>query len=195
MTRLPREQRRAQIVRAAATAFVRSGFDGTSVEDVAREAGVTRLIVYRIFESKDDLYRAVLETVTGRLADVFGESPPAVADRSVPVASTLLDIARDDPDGFRLLWRHAGHEPAFAELAELFRAGTTEYAIALLRPYIDDLVVLRWGAAAIVAYLYDGICSWLDSGPTERDDEFADLLTRGMRGLVGAWSETSPHPA
>jgi len=189
MTRLPRAERRAQIVRAAATAFVRAGFDGTSMEDVAREAGVTRLIVYRIFESKEELYRAVLETVAGRLVEVFGESPPADGERPLPVAAMLLEVAREDPDGFRLLWRHAAHEAAFAELASVFRSGTTEYAVALIRPLVADPTMRRWAAGAIVAYLYDGICSWLDTGPSARDEEFAQLLTRGVRGLVGAWTE------
>ena len=49
---LPRAARRAQLLEAAATAFLERGFDGTSMEDVAQEAGVSRLIVYRIFESK-----------------------------------------------------------------------------------------------------------------------------------------------
>ncbi|MEO5723835.1 MAG: helix-turn-helix domain-containing protein, partial [Ilumatobacteraceae bacterium] len=49
--RLPRAQRREQIMVAAASAFVRTGFDATSMDDVARAAGITRLIVYRIFES------------------------------------------------------------------------------------------------------------------------------------------------
>ena len=61
--RLPRAERRAQLLTAAATAFVSGGFDGTSMEDVAEQAGVTRLIVYRIFATKEDLYRAVLESV------------------------------------------------------------------------------------------------------------------------------------
>ena len=49
------------------------------MDDVARSAGVTRLIVYRIFTSKEELYRAVLEQVTTRLGEEFeaivGDAP------------------------------------------------------------------------------------------------------------------------
>src|SRR3954454_23986095 len=69
--RLPRAQRRDQIVRAAATAFLTGGYDKTSMEDVARAAGVTRLIVYRIFESKELLYLAVLNAVVDEVAIGF----------------------------------------------------------------------------------------------------------------------------
>ncbi len=45
--RLPRAQRREQILTAATEAFARSGFAATSLEDIAAEAGITRVILYR----------------------------------------------------------------------------------------------------------------------------------------------------
>ena len=59
--RLPREQRRQAILAGATQAFARAGFAATSMSDVASASGITQLIVYRHFESKADLYRAVLE--------------------------------------------------------------------------------------------------------------------------------------
>ena len=58
---LSREQREASILRAAARAFATGGFAATSMEDIAAEAGVTKLIVYRHFDSKQQLYEAVLD--------------------------------------------------------------------------------------------------------------------------------------
>ena len=66
-TRLPRAARRAQLIESAAGTFLRRGFDSTSMDDVARDAGVSRLILYRIFDSKHDLYRAVLHSVIDHL--------------------------------------------------------------------------------------------------------------------------------
>ena len=90
-TALPRAERRAQLLTAAATAFVRGGFDGTSMEDVAEQAGVTRLIVYRIFATKEDLYRAVLESVTDRLRDEV--SPELKAPRVTAAGSRRCPAA------------------------------------------------------------------------------------------------------
>jgi AcrR family transcriptional regulator len=42
------------------------------MDDVAAEAGVTKLIVYRHFDSKEELYRSVLDGVNARIADEFG---------------------------------------------------------------------------------------------------------------------------
>ena len=50
--RLPRVQRREQILTAATKAFARSGFAATSLDDIAAEAAVTRVILYRHFYSK-----------------------------------------------------------------------------------------------------------------------------------------------
>src|SRR3954469_1498364 len=70
-TRLPRAARRAQIIDTAAGAFLRAGFDGTSMDDVAEAAGISRLLIYRIFETKEQLYRAVLSTVTDEMIAEF----------------------------------------------------------------------------------------------------------------------------
>jgi AcrR family transcriptional regulator len=186
--RLPREERRVQLLTAAAVAFGRGGFDGTSMEDVAEAAGVTRLIVYRIFSSKEELYRAVLESVTSRLAEEFGGGDvPTYAARG-GVSTLLLRVARERPAAFTLLWRHAQHEPTFAAEVAAFRDVSTEFAESLIHPFVRDRVFRRWAAAAVVAHLYEGVCAWLERGDPSRDDEFTARMGAGLRALVAAWS-------
>ena len=188
-SRLPRDQRRAQLVRCAAAVFVRGGYAGTSMEDVAREAGVTRLIVYRIFESKEVLYRAVLDTVIDDMAASFGTRGQD------PVATMLLGVARRHPDGFRLLWRHAAHEPEFRETSALFKVAVTEYAIDLLSDQLAASPERLWAAEAVVAHLYEGICLWLDDGDPARDDVFVAMLIEGVRAMVARWVVVAGAPA
>ena len=63
--RLTREEKKARtrerLVDAAARVFARKGFAGTSLDEIADEAGVTKGAVYSNFDSKEDLVRAVLE--------------------------------------------------------------------------------------------------------------------------------------
>ena len=61
----PRFQRRkadrpAEITAAAMSAFAENGYDATRVDDVARRAGVSKGLLYRYFETKEDLFKAVI---------------------------------------------------------------------------------------------------------------------------------------
>lgn len=60
-TRPSREETRARLFGAAATAFVRSGIAGTSVEDICLEAGLTRGALYSNFANKDELVMAMID--------------------------------------------------------------------------------------------------------------------------------------
>jgi AcrR family transcriptional regulator len=185
---MPRAARRVQLLDAAARAFLDRGFVGTSMEDVARNGGVSRLIVYRIFDSKHELYRAVLEQVNRALAHEFvGVGLDEIRSRGG--ARMMLPVARAHPDAFRLLWRHAWHEPEFADQAREFRTYVTFYAGEMLRPYIADPVLLDWAARTAGAHLVEGVCNWLDAGDPARDDDLATTLSTGLRALATAWSD------
>jgi AcrR family transcriptional regulator len=181
--RLPRSERRAQLIEVAASVFLDGGYDGTSMEQVAEAAGVTRLIVYRVFESKEALYRAVLASVTDRLREEWESAPGPTG-----ISRAILTVARRHPDAFRLLWRHAAHEPPFAVEAEAFRLIVADFASGIIEPLVTDRTMRRWASTALVEHLYGGICTWLDVGDPRRDDEFAAVLQAGLRAFVDAWS-------
>ena len=69
---------------------------------VAAEAGITRMLLYRHFDPKTDLYRVVLDRACQRLTAAVGED--VFDEGSMPM---LVRVAAADPDGFRLLFRHA----------------------------------------------------------------------------------------
>jgi AcrR family transcriptional regulator len=184
--RLPREVRRAQLISAAAATFRARGFDKTSMEEIAQSAGVSRLIVYRNFGSKEDLYRQVLRQLLTDLGGAFeGLSFEAVADRGA--ATMIMPVARSHADAFRLLWRDAWHQPPFEDLATEFRTYVTTFAKAILSTYIEDRVLLDWAARTAGAHLVEGICNWLDEGDPARDDEIGRTMTAGLRALAWAW--------
>ena len=183
---LPRADRAASILRGAATAFARTGFAATSMEDVAAASGITKLIVYRHFESKEELYRAVLARVSDRLAENFAgalesERPGGVGARS------KLATAREDPDGFVLLWRHAAREPQFADYAAGQRAQAVAVARSLREPEGDEAFE-RWAAEAIVSWLVEAVLSWLEVGDPTRDEEFLTRVADGLRAMRQVWT-------
>lgn len=187
---LPRAERSAAILRGAASAFAHTGFAGTSMEDIAAASGITKLIVYRHFDSKEELYRSVLEQVATRLMEEFAAGPGA-GPKPGASARMFITVAREMPDGFRLLWRHSAREPEFAEYADQFRRGATGAALGLLAPVLADASLHTWAAETINDYLVDATLNWLDDGDPARDDEFVELVTQGLGALVRAWSSTT----
>ncbi|MGH9272874.1 MAG: TetR/AcrR family transcriptional regulator [Ilumatobacteraceae bacterium] len=193
-TRLPRAARRAQLIESAAGTFLRRGFEATSMDDVARDAGVSRLILYRIFSSKDELYRAILQSVIDHLG-LAAEPYPVDAMRATGAARVLLPVARAHADAFRLLWRRALNEPQFADLALGVQEIFVFYARGIVSHYItDDDVRLEWAARTASAHLVEALCTWLDLGDPERDEEAAELMVAGLRALTMAWSSEVPPP-
>jgi AcrR family transcriptional regulator len=178
---MPRDRRRAQLLGAAATAFARHGFATTGLEDVAREAGVTRAIIYRHFASKAELYQAVLDDTLERLRDRLG-SPDRYDEQTV---WALVNAACDDPDGFRLLFMHAQHEPEFATYTEERIRGAAQITASYLEDALPDPAHRRWVAGLIPKLTIELILSWLDAGqPTSRDDLVQTIRTTS-RALVG----------
>src|SRR2546421_1778913 len=65
--RLTRAERRARILDAAARVFAEEGYDRASIEQIADLAGITKPVIYHHFESKRDLYIALVEMYRGEL--------------------------------------------------------------------------------------------------------------------------------
>jgi AcrR family transcriptional regulator len=187
--RLPREQRREVILAGATRAFGRAGFAATSMSDVASASGITQLIVYRHFESKADLYRAVLEAVSSQLGEWLDDERSVAKDPSGLGlgARSVLEAARRDPDGFQLLWRHAAREPQFSCYASELR----ERALAAVERSIRKSfpsAALPWAAHAAVGYLVESVLVWLEFGDPVRDDLFVHATNEAMKAGVRAWS-------
>ncbi len=92
----PRTDRAARIIAAAREAFLEHGYDGVSMDEVAKRAGVAKQTVYTHYASKDALFLAVTENVQGRvLSAVAPNGSLAIRDRLRWIASQLLGLMLD----------------------------------------------------------------------------------------------------
>ena len=161
--RMPRAQRREQIIDAATRAFARAGFTDTGLNAIASEAGVSLVILYRHFASKADLYRAVLQSACNRLRDAVGAD--SFDDTSLPA---LVRAAAADPDGFRLIFRHAAREPEFRDEVDALRTSATAITHRHLANIHDD-EWRAWAARLLPTLTTDAVTAWLDAGQPEPD--------------------------
>jgi AcrR family transcriptional regulator len=87
-----REANRARILRAARTVFGERGFHAASIEEIADEAGLSNGAIYYNFDSKGDLFFALLEE---RLDQRIGHMRRTLAGGHRPIDHALADEARD----------------------------------------------------------------------------------------------------
>jgi AcrR family transcriptional regulator len=179
LRRLRRAERHDQILGAATRAFARSGFAATGLDDIAAEAGISRVILYRHFESKADLYRAVLDRACSRLAAAVGD------EFTASTMDALLGAAADDPDGFRLLFQHAAREPEFRAEIDRIRADSVEVAHHYLVREIGDPAWASWAAQLAPTVAIDAVIAWLDAGQPDRD-RAADRILQVLGAITAA---------
>jgi len=178
--RLPRAQRREQILVAATRAFARGGYAATGLDEVAASAGITHVILYRHFTSKNELYRAVLDRARDHLARTVG-----AGDYSEDSVTLLIRAAATDPDGFRLLFRHAAREPEFRDVVDRMRDAGTDIAHRYLDAAIPEPAWRDWAARLIPTVAQEAVIAWLDAGQPD-PERAAQRVVAAIDGVVQA---------
>lgn len=175
---LGREERRAQLIRAASRAFLRSGYAATSLDDIAHEADVTKVLIYRHFSAKRELYLAVLHDARGRVKDGID----AARRQDDDVVEALVRAGQADPDGFRILYRHVRREPEFATEVRDLDAADHAATEELLSDQITDEARRAWLSRLLPTVVIQSILAWLDTGQPIGPKE----LVRSIRAMTAA---------
>ncbi len=114
--------RRAAILEAARVAFAEGSYHEISLDSVAERAGVSKALLYEHFDSKRELYAAMLEMHTqdlvGRIGAAVGAAEPG-EPRLLAGLNAFLDFVQDRRGGWRVIFRNAGDPDVAAWLAEL----------------------------------------------------------------------------
>ncbi|HEY1280031.1 MAG TPA: TetR/AcrR family transcriptional regulator [Acidimicrobiales bacterium] len=189
-TRLPAAARREQLLNVALEVFARQGFHGTAMNDVAEAAGVTKPVLYQHFQSKRQLYLALLDEVGQRLRQTIEK---AGTDSGGPRAQVEAGFrayfrwVRDDRDSFLLLFGSgARRDEEFAEAVRSFEIAIADTIAPLIQADIDP-DHQRLLAHALVG-LAEGTSRRLlalggDFDPEQVAAQVADLAWAGLRGV------------
>ena len=139
--RLPAAERRAQLVDAALALFAAEGFQSTTMDAVAAEAGVTKPVLYQHFPSKRELFLELLRDVGRRLSENVGAATAAAASPREMVENgfaAYFDFVSEHPDQFRLLFGEGVRIDAeFAVEVMQVERSIAEFIAGLIT--IDDL--------------------------------------------------------
>ena len=178
------ERRRPLILDVAFELFLKHGYRGTSMEGIARAAGVTKPVVYACFPSKAELFGALLDREERRMLTQFGAAlaagmQPGDLEATLTAGFTaMLKAVLDTPQAYRIA---------------LLDGGDTE-AIINAR--------VRRGRAQQVAAIAEAARSWLDGQvPAHRLDTAAQFIGQtlvsigegGVRTLLAAPQQWTPE--
>ena len=99
-------ERREALLNAAQTIFFKKGFQNTSMDDIANEAGLSRALLYVYFKGKKDIYRSLrirsVEALRDRMLEQVDTSAPGI-DRVKQVGLAFYDFYQNDKNHFDCL--------------------------------------------------------------------------------------------
>jgi len=182
------EDKKRRILAAAAAEFAANGPAATRTDDIASRAGVNKQLLYRYFENKEGLFRAVLERMFDRFAEVFERPPEDVGDR---LAYYLDAVSADREWGALQTWEalqfgegevvnEAARRNQFAAEVERLRA---DQAAGLLPAHLDPAQLLL-SIQSLTAFCYAfPQFTRLVTGLAPSDPEFGQQRREHLREL------------
>lgn len=95
-TRMTGPERRAAILKAAATTFAQLGYRGSTTADIAAAAGITQPMLYRHFASKHELFLEVLEHFMDPIIELWADAPDlfVMGARYLQFSATHQEVVR-----------------------------------------------------------------------------------------------------
>jgi AcrR family transcriptional regulator len=191
--RVPREVRIPQIARIAEDLFGQFGYQGTSMDDVARLAGVSKPVVYDLVGSKEELFKLCMarsaNELASRVATAVGAAP---ADDRLRVGALAFFRFVDE---HRPAWRGllaSGSAPLTVEMAEMRRNQAGLVAGLLVQGDSPGRSFGSSGAASATDRATDAATDRAALVATDRAaDQVADALANAINGafeaLAGWW--------
>ncbi len=184
--RMRAPERRAQLLDVARKVFGRNGFHEVSMEDVAKEAGVTKPILYDHFASKRDLYLALLDADAALLeARVRAalEAPTGNRERIRASFQAYFDFVDEHTEGFRLVMREAIFPVNLSSKVDLVRERILAEVSALIVRESKGGVGAADAATAAV-----GLVAMVEAGAQRTPGGARELRDRQVDTLVRlAW--------
>ncbi|MBL0777776.1 MULTISPECIES: TetR/AcrR family transcriptional regulator [Streptomyces] len=189
-TRMTGAERREQLLDIGRTLFAAKGFEGTSVEEIAAKAGVSKPVVYEHFGGKEGLYAVVVDREMRQLLDMVTGALTAGHPRELleQAAFALLDYIEAYTDGFRILVRDSPVAQSTGTFASLISDIATQVEDILGTEFKNrgfDAKLAPLYAQALVGMVALTGQWWLDARKPKKAEVAAHLVNLAWHGLDG----------
>jgi AcrR family transcriptional regulator len=194
-----------QILTVATRLFAERGFDGTSLQDIAAAVGLRKPSLLYHFPSKDDLRRAVLESLLSRWHDVLPRLLMAATsgeDQFAALIDESIGFFSADPDRARLLLREGLDRPA--EFRQLLSTHVRPWVTVvadyvrkgIARGHIHPSVDAEAYVVAVINLILSSFATATSfGGLIPRERQIAEVLRVARQGLFLASPSPSSDPA
>ncbi|HEX2312989.1 MAG TPA: TetR/AcrR family transcriptional regulator [Thermomonospora sp.] len=189
--RMTGKERREQLLGIGRTLFAERGLDGTTVEDIASRAGVSKPVVYEHFGGKEGLYAVVVDREFEKLLDLVTEALNAgthYRQKLEKAALALLEYIEESSDGFRILVRDSHGGTGTGSFASLLSeiAAKVEHVLAgeFDRHGYDDKHAPMYAQMLVGMVALTGQW-WLDVRKPRREEVAAHVVNLAWNGLSG----------
>lgn len=191
--RMTAAQRRAQLIEVARGLFAERGFEGTSIEEIAQRANVSKPIVYEHFGGKEGLYAVVVDREMETLLEMVTSSLSRTSSfqRIQQVALALLTYMEERTDGFRILVR--GDSTATGGFSSLLNDAISQVEHILASEFERrdfDPALAPMYAQALVGMVSVTAQWWLDVREPSKEVVAAHLVNLCWNGLA----RLNPNP-
>jgi AcrR family transcriptional regulator len=189
------KERREQLIDVGRRLFAERGLEGTSIEEIAARADVSKPVVYEHFGGKEGLYAVVVDREVERflaMATRLLEGEDKMAKFEV-AAVELLRYIQDNSDGFRILVRDSNPSSGSGTYASLISeiASQVEYLLGdVLKSRGYDPKLAPMYAQMLVGMVAFTGQWWLDARKPELEEVAAHLVNLAWNGL----SKLDPSP-
>lgn len=188
-SRLPRDERRGQLLIAASEVFVDRGYHAAGMDEIADRAGVSKPILYQHFTSKLELYLAVLARHVDNLVSGVRQALRTTTDNRQRLRSAVqafFDFIEHDGQGYRLIFEN--DNVAEPQVAVQVRVATESCIDAIFDLVSHDSGLdphrARMVAVGLVAISVDCARYWLDSDrPISKEDAVDGTVAFAWGGL------------
>ena len=184
-SRLTANARREQILDVALEVFATAGFHGASMNEVAEAVGVTKPVLYQHFDSKRDLYQALIDEVGNRLLASIAKATAEATDGKSQTELGFRAYFRwvsEDHDAFRFLFGSGTRrDDEFNTAVQRINAEAAEAVAPLIAVDIDE------EHRRILAHGIVGLAEGASRRLVELGDDFdADEIAKEVSAL--AWA-------
>ncbi len=190
------KERREQLLDIARRLFAERGFEGTSIEEIAARADVSKPVVYEHFGGKEGLYAVVVDREVERfiaMATRLLAGKDNTTEKFEVAAVELLRYIQDNSDGFRILVRDSNPSSGSGTFASLISdiASQVEYILGdVLKERGYDPKLAPMYAQMLVGMVAFTGQWWLDARKPELEEVAAHLVNLAWNGL----SQLDPKP-